>query len=219
MTEKILCVKNLSFSYKKEYILENIYLEIEKGDFSLLIGENGAGKSTLLKIIFGELKDYEGEISFDLLKSPHKISYVPQLSAADRLNFPITVKELLSLGIYPRIGPFKRLSRENEKQINRVLEITGMEDFKNHIFGQLSGGQRQRILIAKAIVNDIEFLILDEPTAGIDLKSKESLFDLLKYFNEEKNISIFMVTHEPKDFENLANKIYKIEDKKLERVK
>lgn len=94
-----------------------------------------------------------------------------------------------------------------------------MSDYENNLYKELSGGQRQRVLIAKAIVNSPSFLILDEPTAGIDYKSKLALFDLLEHFNNFHNISILMVTHELSEVKHLANRIYLIKDKKIEEVK
>lgn len=219
MTDKILQIKNLYFKYQSENILENINLEIKKGDFALLIGDNGAGKSTLLKVILNEIKAYRGEIIFPLLNNSYQIGYVPQLSLGNNLDFPITVFELVSLSLYHKVKGFKKLSETDRKSVRNALEIVGMSDYENNLYKELSGGQRQRILIAKAIVNAPSFLILDEPTAGIDYKSKLALFDLLEHFNNFHNISILMVTHELSEVKHLANRIYLIKDKKIEEVK
>lgn len=219
MTDKILQIKNLYFKYQSENILENINLEIKTGDFALLIGDNGAGKSTLLKVILNEIKAYRGEIIFPLLNNSYQIGYVPQLSLGNNLNFPITVFELVSLSLYHKVKGFKKLSEKDKKDVRNALEIVGMSDYENNLYKELSGGQRQRILIAKAIVNAPSFLILDEPTAGIDYKSKLALFDLLEHFNNFHNISILMVTHELSEVKHLANRIYLIKDKKIEEVK
>lgn len=219
MTDKILRIKNLYFKYQSENILENINLEIKKGDFALLIGDNGAGKSTLLKVILNEIKAYRGEIIFPLLNNSYQIGYVPQLTVGNNLNFPITVFELVSLSLYHKVKGFKKLSEKDKKSVRNALEIVGMSDYENNLYKELSGGQRQRVLIAKAIVNAPSFLILDEPTAGIDYKSKLALFDLLEHFNNFHNISILMVTHELSEVKHLANRIYLIKDKKIEEVK
>lgn len=219
MTDKILQIKNLYFKYQSENILENINLEIKKGDFALLIGDNGAGKSTLLKVILNEIKAYRGEIIFPILNNSYQIGYVPQLSLGNNLDFPITVFELVSLSLYHKVKGFKKLSETDRKSVRNALEIVGMSDYENNLYKELSGGQRQRVLIAKAIVNAPSFLILDEPTAGIDYKSKLALFDLLEHFNNFHNISILMVTHELSEVKHLANRIYLIKDKKIEEVK
>ena len=219
MTDKILQIKNLYFKYQSENILENINLEIKKGDFALLIGDNGAGKSTLLKVILNEIKAYRGEITFPLLNNSYQIGYVPQLIVGNNLNFPITVFELVSLSLYHKVKGFKKLSEKDKKSVRNALEIVGMSDYENNLYKELSGGQRQRVLIAKAIVNSPSFLILDEPTAGIDYKSKLALFDLLEHFNNFHNMSILMVTHELSEVKHLANRIYLIKDKKIEEVK
>ena len=113
MTDKILQIKNLYFKYQSENILENINLEIKKGDFALLIGDNGAGKSTLLKVILNEIKAYRGEITFPLLNNSYQIGYVPQLQIGTTREFPITVGELVSLAFYDRLRGFKKVSPDN----------------------------------------------------------------------------------------------------------
>lgn len=218
--EIILNVENLTFGYTKENIFNDISFIIEKGDFACLIGPNGAGKSTLMKLILGQLKPVSGNIKFSLGKNPYEnIGYVPQLGIGSSYNFPITVREMVSLSLNKELRGFKRFKQEHEDKIEFALEQVGMLDKIDSLYSQLSGGQRQRVLIAKALVFSPDCLILDEPTNGIDANTRIKLFDLLHHLNKEHNITIFMITHELSEVKDIINKLYILQDNKIERIK
>lgn len=220
MREEILKIENLCFGYSKESVFEDISITINKGDFACLIGPNGAGKSTLIKLILGQLKPTSGIISFNLGNSPYeKIGYVPQLGVGSSYDFPITVREMVSLSLNKELRGFKKYNDSHEDKILNALVQVGMQDKIDSLYSQLSGGQRQRVLIAKSLVFSPEFLILDEPTNGIDEETRKSLFKLLNHLNKEHNITILMITHELSDIEEYINKLYKLSDKKIERFK
>lgn len=220
MSEKALEVKNLKFGYSKENIFNDISFIIEKGDFACLIGPNGAGKSTLMKLILGQLKPDEGEVIFNFGENPYeKIGYVPQLGIGSAYNFPITVREMISLSFNKEIRGFKKMQKKHEDRIIFALEHVGMEDKIDSLYSQLSGGQRQRVLIAKAMVFEPRFLILDEPTNGIDQETRESLFKLLNHLNKVHDMTVFMITHELNDVKDYITKLYELRDGKIERIK
>ena len=220
MSEKLLKVENLSFGYTKESIFEDISFSIERGDFACLIGPNGAGKSTLMKLILGQLKPDSGIIDFNLGNNPYEnIGYVPQLGIGSSYNFPITVREMVSLSLNKELRGFKRYKEYHEEKILASLMNVGMEDKIDFLYSQLSGGQRQRVLIAKALVFSPDFLILDEPTNGIDAENRKMLFKLLNHLNKEHNITVFMITHELSDVEGYFNKLYKLSNNRIERYK
>lgn len=219
MKEKLLEIKNLSFKYSDELILDNINFDVFRGDYIALIGSNGAGKSTLVKLILNQLKPLCGTVSFYTENGIKNIGYVPQLSMPSSLEFPITVKELLSLALYPSNRGFRKLKDYQIEKIDNALNLVGMSKYKDRLYTELSGGQRQRILIAKTLVATPEFLILDEPMTGVDKESKESLFHLLSHINNEHNITILMITHNLEEIENNVNKVYEIKDKKIREVK
>ncbi|MBS6610539.1 MAG: ABC transporter ATP-binding protein [Peptoniphilus harei] len=218
MKEKLLEIKNLSFKYSDDLILDDINFDVYKGDYIALIGSNGAGKSTLIKLILNQLNPLFGTISFYIENGLKDIGYVPQLSVPASLEFPITVTELLSLSLYPRNKGFKKLKDFDIERIENALNLVGMAKYRDRLYTELSGGQRQRVLIAKTLVSTPEFLILDEPMTGVDKESKESLFHLLSHINREHNITILMITHDLDEIEDNVNKVFEIKDKKIREV-
>ncbi|MGF0094932.1 metal ABC transporter ATP-binding protein [Peptoniphilus sp. SGI.035] len=219
MKEKLLEIKNLSFKYSDELVLDDINFDVYRGDYIALIGSNGAGKSTLVKLILNQLKPLTGTISFYTKNGLKDIGYVPQLSIPSSLEFPITVTELLSLALYPKNKGFKRLKEYDKEKIINALNLVGMEKYKDRLYTELSGGQRQRVLIAKTLVATPEFLILDEPMTGVDKESKDSLFHLLSHINMKHEITILMITHNLEEVEENVNKVFEIKDKKIREVK
>lgn len=202
---KVLEVENLSFAYNKNLILEDINFSINKGDFVALIGDNGQGKTTLMNLLVGKLKANSGTINF----SPcEKLSYVPQLSASTSNNFPITVKEILSLNLSRRrIFPNKK----EEDLIDSTLDLIGLRDKKNFVFQDLSGGQKQKVMLGKALISKPSFLLLDEPLIGLDEKSKKSFLKLLIDQSKIHSMTIIMVSHNIEDIKENINRIFKID--------
>lgn len=219
MKEKLLEIKNLSFKYSDDLVLDDINFDVYRGDYIALIGSNGAGKSTLVKLILNQLKPLTGTVSFYTKNNLKDIGYVPQLSVPSSLEFPITVRELLSLALYPKNKGFRKLKSYDMEKITSALNLVGMEKYKDRLYTELSGGQRQRVLIAKTLVATPEFLILDEPMTGVDRESKESLFNLLSHINREHNITILMITHNLEEVEENVNKVFEIKDEKIREVK
>ena len=177
----IIEIKNLSFSYKNEPILENVSLNIKKGDYLALIGPNGGGKTTLVKLILGFLTPNGGEIKI----KTSKIGYVPQYTNFS-LDIPISVLDVVLQG---RVSKFKFFYNESDKQIAiEKLKLVKMEEYKNKKISDLSGGQRQRVLIARALVSNPEILLLDEPTSAIDIKGQKEIYEILKTLDITKVI-------------------------------
>lgn len=219
MKEKLLEIKNLSFKYSDELVLDDINFDVYRGDYIALIGSNGAGKSTLVKLILNQLKPLTGTVSFYTKNGLKDIGYVPQLSVPSSLEFPITVTELLSLALYPKNKGFRKLKNYDREKIDNALNLVGMRKYKDRLYTELSGGQRQRVLIAKTLVATPEFLILDEPMTGVDRESKDSLFHLLSHINRDRNITILMITHNLEEVEDNVNKVFEIKDEKIREVK
>jgi len=177
----MITIKNLTFKYNKETILDNINLEINKNDYIALIGPNGGGKTTLIKLILGLLKPTSGEIK---LKTK-KIGYVPQYTNFS-LDIPITILDVVLQG---RLSKFKFFYNKQDKQIAlEKLKLVNMVEFKDKKISDLSGGQRQRVLIARALVSEPEILILDEPTSAIDIKGQKEIYKILKNLEMTKLI-------------------------------
>lgn len=201
---QVVNIDNVSYRFNSALVLENISFTVDKGDFVGIIGPNGAGKTTLFRSMLGLLEDYQGRITFfgeDIRKNRNilrKIGYIPQKNSTDQ-GFPATVEEIVSLGITSR--------RPSKNKINHAIETVGLFDQKTKRIGELSGGQQQRVLIAKALANEPELLILDEPVTGIDLETQNKFYVLLKKLNEENKITIIWASHDLDAVKKLANKI------------
>lgn len=196
----IIEIKNLSFSYGHDTVLDNLNLNIPSGGLNIILGENGSGKSTLLKLILGELRANSGNINLfgediSKFKNFEKIGYVPQILVANQMAFPVTCLELVVLNLYRNFGKIKIPKEEQLKKARDILIKMGLEKQINMPLNELSGGLKQRAMIARALVNNPELLIMDEPTAGIDAKSKEQFIKILSAMQKD-NMTILLVTHE-----------------------
>ena len=194
-------VKDLVFSYGKDEVLNKVSFDLNRGDFLTIQGENGSGKSTLIKLILKDLKKDSGQIKLfgeDLenFDDYSKIGYVPQVNDANKIAFPVTGKEFVVLNLYKKFNIFNRPNKECYKKVEEIFEILNIENLLNIPFKQLSGGQAQKVMIARAMVNDPKLLLLDEPTVGVDEKSKRDFLKLLAYLNDKHKISILMISHE-----------------------
>ncbi len=194
-------VKDLVFSYGKDNILKNISFDLNRGDFLTIQGENGSGKSTLIKLILKDLKKKSGQIKLfgkdiEEFDDFSKIGYVPQVNDANKVAFPVTGKEFVVLNLYKKFNIFNRPTKKCYKKVYDTFEILNIENLLNIPFNQLSGGQAQKVMIARAMVNDPDLLILDEPTVGVDENSKRDFLKLLAHLNNKHKISILMISHE-----------------------
>ena len=174
-------IENLSVSYKETLALKDISLVLQGPTITGILGPNGAGKSTLLKSMLGIIP-HEGHAFIDdkeMKKSLKKVAYVEQKIHID-YNFPIKVKECVSLGLYPSIPLFHTLKAKHWEKVAEALEIVGLSDYADRQISQLSGGQFQRVLIARCLVQDADYILLDEPFVGIDSVSEEIIMNTLR---------------------------------------
>ncbi|RKD25484.1 zinc transport system ATP-binding protein [Caminicella sporogenes DSM 14501] len=200
--EKIVTVKDLYFGYDEKLILENINLDVFKGDYLGIVGPNGAAKSTLIKLILGLLKPQKGKIKLfgqdiEKFKDWGRVGYVAQKATSSfNSSFPATVEEVVSVNLYPKIGLFKSIKKVHMEKVYDVLKIVGMDKFGKRLIGNLSGGQQQKVFIARTLVSEPEIIFLDEPTVGIDINSQLEFYDLLERLNKEMKITIVMISHD-----------------------
>ena len=189
-------MKNLSVSYQGQLALEATSLTIKGPTITGIIGPNGAGKSTLIKGMLG-IVESEGQTFLDrkpMKQELSKIAYVEQKIHID-YNFPIKVKECVSLGLYPKIKLFQRLKASDWEKVDRALKIVGLEDFAERQISQLSGGQFQRVLIARCLVQEAKYIFLDEPFVGIDSVSEEIIMATLRQLRKDGK-TILIVHHD-----------------------
>ena len=201
MPVDVLATEGLTFQYNSTEILADISFRLQAGDYLGLVGPNGSGKTTLIKLILGLLQPSKGEIvlfgsNLTEFKDWRKVGYLPQKINSFNPHFPATVREIVSLGLLSTKRAPRRIKRNDDTAINNALELVDIIDIKTELIGELSGGQQQRVLIAKALVSEPELLILDEPTTALDPEAREKFFGTLKDLNENRKVTIIIITHD-----------------------
>lgn len=197
----IIEINNLSYSYGSQVVLKQLNLTVNHGDFVMIRGGNGSGKTTLLKLILGELKKQTGSIKLNgetisEINDFREIGYVPQIQVADQISFPVTCLEFVMMNLYQQFGFFKIPDKKAKEQGVNILNDMGLGKYIHTPVNELSGGLKQRTMIARALINNPTCLILDEPTAGVDVESKKQFGKLLRKMSEDKELTIVLVTHE-----------------------
>lgn len=190
-----LSCNSLSFSYHKKTVIEAVSLEFKAGEFVGLIGPNGAGKSTLLKLLLGLNKPNMGDIYLGNNNLSHlsrnkiakRVSFVPQDHSID---YAFNVTEMVAMGRTPYLGNYQTESKQDLEIIEKALQRTDLSDLRERPADQLSGGERQRVFIARALAQQTEALLLDEPTASLDLCHQLELMDLLGSLTSEGHLAI-----------------------------
>lgn len=212
MNEKYFELSNLSVGYNKKVLIHDICLDIKKGDIVTLIGPNGAGKSTILKSITRQLEIIGGQVMFDS-KEIRSISY-KELSTkmavvlTERLKTELlTCHDIVATGRYPYTGRLGILSHEDEDKVDAALRAVNAQDLGGRDFNAISDGQKQRILLARAICQEPEIIILDEPTSFLDIRYKLELLSILGRMAKQNGITIIMTLHEIDLAQKISDKI------------
>ncbi len=194
--EKVIEIEGLSVYYKNTAAIENITLDVHRGEFLAIIGPNGGGKTTLLKAILGLCDKYTGTVRvFGSEKERGTIGYVPQFSLVDR-KFPISVLEaVMTASVGKGLHPFGYFKKADRERAMGFLSRVGISELAKRQISELSGGEFQRLLIARALAVSPKILILDEPTASVDPASRASIYELLSSLNRE-GMTVILVTHD-----------------------
>ncbi len=200
-------------------MLKDISFEIEKGEFFGIVGPNGSGKTTLLKIIDGILKPSSGEVyhrNHKVHKLPRKeiakkISYVPQ---EHELPFSFTVEETALMGRYPHLGILGIEGKKDIEIAKKAMERCKVFHLRGRIVNEVSGGEKQRVVIARALAQEAEVMLLDEPTAHLDLSSAIEIMELLKSLQEKEKKTILLASHDLNLISNFADRIMLIAEGK-----
>ena len=176
-TKPVISIDDLSVSYERKRVLSNIYLRVEKGHVYGVLGPNGAGKSTLFKAILGLIEVASGEVKINGLpieNQRREVVYVPQKGEVD-WSFPATVYDVVLMGRYPHKRVFNRINKADHAKVAAALEELGITHLQKRQIGELSGGQQQRVFLARALCQEAEVLLLDEPFVGVDITTEEKI--------------------------------------------
>lgn len=192
MTNKIdIEINNLTVSYGPVEALKDISFNIRENDFVGIIGPNGGGKSTLVKSLLGIIEPKSGNI---IINNNKAIGYVPQFAEFDR-KFPISVEEVIKMGLMKSKSYFfKKYTKKELEKVENIINKLDIQDLRSKQIGELSGGQLQKILVARALISNPGILLLDEPTANLDVKIKNEIYSMLKKLSKE--MTILIITHD-----------------------
>ena len=194
MAEWLLEMNSVSASYDTSIVLRDVDFKVYENDFIGVIGPNGGGKTTLLKVILGLLKPVNGTVNFnqDLL-APYKIGYLPQISTGDN-NYPVSVRDVVLSGLMIRKGLISRMSTDDRKKADLVMNDLGLAGLAESPMNELSGGQIQRVLLGRAVIGDPALLLLDEPGNFVDANFENDFYEKLRILN--RRMAILMVSHD-----------------------
>jgi zinc/manganese transport system ATP-binding protein/zinc transport system ATP-binding protein len=193
----LVTLTNVAAGYQRAPVIDNVDLTIMAGDFVGVVGPSGSGKTTLLRAVLGAVSIYEGTIDVGGRPPGHakaRVGYVPQLETVD-WHFPVTVEEVVMMGLAARSGPLPWSSSEHRAAAADVMSRLGIAGLRRRHIRELSGGQQQRVFLARALVSHPRLLLLDEPTAGVDIKTRDDMLHLLDELNHA-GLTIVLTTHE-----------------------
>jgi zinc/manganese transport system ATP-binding protein/zinc transport system ATP-binding protein len=188
---------DLAAGYQRAPVVEDVNLTIMAGDFIGIVGPSGSGKTTLLRAMLGAVNVYGGSVRIDGRPAGHadtRVGYVPQLETVD-WHFPVTVDEVVMMGLAARSGPWPWHRPEHGAAAREVMHRLGIDKLRKRHIRELSGGQQQRVFLARALVSRPRLLLLDEPTSGVDIKTRDDMLHLLDELNRG-GLTIVLTTHE-----------------------
>lgn len=194
--QPILDVSHITVRYNGRMALENVTFHLHAGERVAIVGPNGAGKSTLIKVVAGVLPPTTGEVKiFGSTPGRHVcIGYIPQRSQVD-WNFPVTVADVVMMGRSAKLGPLNWPHKRDWEHVHHALETVDLANLAARQIGQLSGGQQQRMFIARALAQEAELMLMDEPLTGLDTPSQEGILVLLDRLKKE-NVTVMVATHD-----------------------
>ncbi|MBI2343411.1 MAG: ABC transporter ATP-binding protein [Deltaproteobacteria bacterium] len=197
MTAHAIAIQDLTIAYQRKPVLWDVTLEIPAGSLACIIGPNGAGKSTLIKGVMGLLPMASGVVTIfghPLQDVRQRVGYVPQRGSVD-WDFPTTVLDVVLMGRYGHLPLFARPRRHDRDLARAALEQVGMETFADRQISQLSGGQQQRVFLARALVQDADLYLMDEPFAGVDAATEQAIVVLLQTL-QQRGKTMIVVHHD-----------------------
>ena len=222
MDNTVINIQDAVVSYREDVALQGVSLEVKKGEFIGIIGPNGAGKTTLLTVINGLGKLVHGQAwvlgsRLNGRNSSHlrkRIGYVAQVENIDP-RLPINVRETVIVGCYGRLGLFHRPTQAQWKTVDEVLEMVGIAHLAQRPIGHLSGGEYQRAAIARALVQQPDIFLLDEPTASIDRKAQREILSLIQLIHKEYHTTTLFVTHDLATLPSICERLILMKDGRI----
>ncbi len=198
---EIIQISHLNCRHGAVTALSDVSFSLSGGEYLGIVGPNGSGKSTLVKAMLKLLPIHSGQIilfgqqlsGFD---NWQKIGYLPQNVGLFNRSFPATVREVVQLGLLSAKGFPRRMGRQDRQQVQELLEQLGIAELGQRMIGELSGGQQQRVMLARALVNRPELLVLDEPTAALDPETRGRFYALVDNLNKQQGTTVLLVTHD-----------------------
>jgi len=201
-------IKGLSVSYDRKTVLTNIYMDVAPGELYGVLGPNGAGKSTLFKAILGLIPVNTGQVLINgqsIENQRKKMVYIPQKGEVD-WQFPATVMDVVMMGRYPFKRILQRLNEEDENIAMQALRDMGIDHLRDRQIGELSGGQQQRVFIARALCQQADIFLMDEPFVGVDIKTEQKIIEILKQLRSEGK-TILVIHHDLSKVQDYFNKV------------
>ena len=200
--DNVIEISSLYFSYGNKQVLNNLSLSIPRGKVVCLMGQNGSGKTTLIDIIMGLNKFVEGNIHINdkdikgikTIEIAKQIAYVPQIH---KITFPYTVKEVVMMGRTAYMGLFGGPKKKDDEIVMNALKMVGIEDYADRPYSQLSGGEIKLVLLARALGQGTDIIVMDEPTAHLDLKNELLFLETVSKIVSEENKTVLIATHSP----------------------
>ena len=222
MDNTVIKIQDAVVSYREDVALQGVSLEVRKGEFVGIIGPNGAGKTTLLTVINGLGKLVHGQVWVLGSQLNHRnggnlrkrIGYVAQVENVDP-RLPISVRETVMVGCYGRLGLFHRPTQAQWQTVDKVLEMVGIAHLARRPMGHLSGGEYQRAASARALVQQPEIFLLDEPTASIDQKAQHEILSLIQLIHREYRMTTLFVTHDLRTLPPICQRLILMKDGKI----
>jgi len=194
--DSLLILEHVAVGYDRHAVLPDVNLKLRRGSFTGLLGANGSGKSTLIKTILGIIPPLSGRLEFAPVNGQaHVLGYTPQRDTLDPI-FLLSSFEVVLMGTCGRVRPGRRISHAEKEWAHQCLRETEADHLGRKLFSQLSGGQKQRVLIARALATKPDFLLLDEPTSGIDAAARQSVMELLRRIHQQQQLTILMASHD-----------------------
>ncbi|MBP1992510.1 metal ABC transporter ATP-binding protein [Paenibacillus eucommiae] len=209
-------MKQVAFGYTDVPCLEDVNVDIFSGEFVAVTGPNGASKTTLLKLALGLLEPWSGEIFLSPKGEEGRklvVGYVPQQIASFNSGFPSKIEEFVRSGRYTRGSWLRKLRPEDYALTEQALRQVGMWDLRDRKIGELSGGQKQRVCIARALAQEPDILVLDEPTTGMDQESRFGFYELMRHQVKDHGRTVVMVTHGLSEVSDYLDRIIELERK------